>query len=350
MKNKFIYAMIITACCFFISFLSTSCSDWTDTESLTIIDPDIKKQNPELYADYLQNLKEYRKSDHKIVYAWFDNSEKVPFNRAQHIDNLPDSIDVVVLTHPDSLDDLELNEIRNVRQDKDMKVIFSLDYDALKLNYDNKMAELKDNEEETTVQEDFLSHLLDTLGYSLKLVDTYGYDGIIVGYNGKSLLHMTANEKEEYISNENTYIGIIHSWINTHKDKMLVFAGKPQNLVDKTILNLCKHIIIETSGATSGGQLTYDITRACTEGVPTDRFIVTAETTSLDQSDTKTGYWTDGTRAVPSSALWATATFPNFTIAGLGIYNINNDYYNVRRVYNYTKTAIYTLNPSFKSK
>jgi hypothetical protein len=332
MKNKVLFIL----CCFWAVLVCPSCSDWTESESLAIIEPDIREQNPELYARYLENLKKYRQSDHKAIYAWFDNSVKEPFNRAQHIDCVPDSIDVIVLMHPDGLVDRELAEMQSVRQDKGTKVIFSIDYDAIKLNYND-----------TDGSKEFIAYLIDTLQYSLKLVDKYGYDGISVGYKGKSLLHMEKKEKEEYILNENACIGIINSWMASHQDKMVVFEGKPQNLTNKAILNACRHIIIPTAETTTGALLSYNIALACVQDVPVDRFVVTAAAASLDKADTKTGFWTDGSRAITSSAVWAAATYPGFVVAGLGIYNINNDYYNTQRVYDYTKKAINTLNPSF---
>ena len=63
----------------------SACSDWTDSESIKLKEPGIDEQSPELYAKYLKNLQEYKNSDHKIVYGWFDNSEKVPFSRGQHM-------------------------------------------------------------------------------------------------------------------------------------------------------------------------------------------------------------------------------------------------------------------------
>jgi len=346
MKNRLKYRTIIPLFCLITGILFSSCSDWTDTESLKIIDPDIKNQNPELYAQYLENLRNYKNSRHKMVYAWFDNSRKVPFSKAQHIDHLPDSVDVVVLMYPDSLVQRELDEINTIRKDKGMKVIFAISYDAIKLNHDNMMAEWQEGENKVSAPKDFVSYLADTMQYVLKLAGKYNYDGISIGYNGKSILHMTEKEKEEYSSNETAYTGIITSWANTHDDKFIVFEGKPQNLANKTILNACRHIIIPATNATNSSLLTYNLTMANVDGVPSDRFIITAETASLDQSDTKTGYWTDGTRAVTSSATWAAATYSDFTIVGLGIYNVANDYYNTQRSYDYTKKAIDILNPS----
>ncbi len=335
--------------CIVAGIAFASCSDWTETESLTITKPDIADQNPELYAQYLENLRNYRDSHHKIVYAWFDNSIKNTFSRGQHIENLPDSIDVVAFMYPDSLEGWELDEMESVRQKKGMKIIFTLSYDAIKLNYDNMVAALQNSGSGTAETQSFISYLADTLQHSLKLVDKYNYDGISIGYNGKSVLHMTEKEKVEYTSNETAYIGIISTWMAIHKDKTVVFEGMPQNLVNKTILNSCEHIIIPTTDATNGSILAYNIALAAVDGVPADRFIITAETASLNTSDTETGYWVDGSRAITSSAAWVSATYSDFTIAGLGIKNVNNDYYNVVSNYEYTKKAIDILNPSLKS-
>lgn len=63
----------------------SACSDWTDSESIKLKEPGIDEQSPELYAKYLKNLQEYKNSDHKIVYGWFDNSESSFQPRAAHV-------------------------------------------------------------------------------------------------------------------------------------------------------------------------------------------------------------------------------------------------------------------------
>lgn len=347
MRNKLINKTIIYLFCLFTAITLPSCSDWNDVEPLDVVNPNIEDQNPELYAKYLENLRQYKVSNHKITYAWFDNSEKVPFNRAQHIDNIPDSIDVVALLYPDQLVERELSEMDALRKNKNTTFIFTLNYEAIKLRYDNMQAEKEagdDNESES-----FIHYLADTLQYTLKLVDKYNYDGISVAYNGKSTQHLTPEEKEEYIANESAFTDSIISWANKHKNKTLVFEGKPQNLVNKTLLNSCKHIIIPCNDATNGSKVIYNLLAANQEGVPSDRFIVTAQSASLDPTDSKTGYWSDNSRSVVSTAQLVASSLSNISIAGLGIYNINNDYYNTYLVYQYTRNAIGIMNPSLKN-
>ena len=107
----------------------SACSDWTDTESINLVEPGIDGQHPEQYAKYLKNLQEYKNSDHKVVYGWFDNSEKVPFSRGQHISDVPDSLDVVIATTPD-LEEFELEDIASVHK-KGTKVFYSISYDNI---------------------------------------------------------------------------------------------------------------------------------------------------------------------------------------------------------------------------
>lgn len=75
----------------------------------------------------MENLRQYKAdTEHKKVYAWFDNSEKNPASRAQHITSLPDSIDAVTLECPDNLADWERNEMSEIQTKKGTKVIYDI--------------------------------------------------------------------------------------------------------------------------------------------------------------------------------------------------------------------------------
>ena len=78
----------------------SACSEWTETESIVLEENGVNQQNPAAYAKYLENLANYKKSDHKVTYGWFDNSEKTPYTRGQHLADVPDSLDAVVLNTP----------------------------------------------------------------------------------------------------------------------------------------------------------------------------------------------------------------------------------------------------------
>ena len=47
-------------------------------------------------------------------------------------------------------------------------------------------------------------------------------------------------EKKEYVENENCFIGILEDWCSRNEGVELTFFGQPDNLLDKTILDLIK--------------------------------------------------------------------------------------------------------------
>lgn len=339
LKNR-----IILCALWLIVFALGACSKWTEVESVKINTPNIKTQNPELYARYLENLRNYKNSDHKSVYVWFDNSEKKPFSRAHHLTDLPDSVDVVVLMHPGNLAEYELKDMENIRKDKGTKIITAINFDAVKLEYDSMLAD-KIKEDPTYVPTIFLDVLKDQVRSLLLNADKYGYDGVLISYQGKTISDLNKNELEEYTNNEKLFIGMIGDWCKRRKDKIMVFQGRPQNLVDKSILANCKLIILPSEDATNKDLFSYKIEMASVTDVPTDRFAIAVSTTSLDKADKKTGFLSGTTRALESAVEWSTAVYADFMISGIGIYNVSNDYFSTSLNYKYTRNAITTLNP-----
>lgn len=334
----------------------TACSDWREVESVAMNEADIAKQNPALYAEYLKNLRSYKESQHKVVITWFDNSNKVPLSRADHTDVLPDSIDIVSLLHPENLAQFELNEMEKVRNEKGTKFVYDMNFEAIKLIYETMVADMEANTpeegEEGASQPEiptFVAFLVDTVNQILPLAKKYNYDGIIIGYRGKNILYMDEAEKQLYTAYEKAFIGIAEDWHGRNKDKMILFEGYPQNLLNKSVLEKSRYIIIPSADAGNSAKLTYNIMTANVEGVPSDRYIVSVETASLDKEDVRTGYWADGvTRAVTGASRWVTSNHEGYSVAGLGIKNVNNDYFNIARIYPYTRDAILMMNPSPK--
>ena len=106
----------------------------TDVESIDINRPGLEEQSPELYAKYLENLNTYKRSDdHKVAYAWFDNSVKAPYSRAHHISDIPDSLDVVSMMYPADLAEFELTDMATVRR-KGTKVVYTISFDRIQLS------------------------------------------------------------------------------------------------------------------------------------------------------------------------------------------------------------------------
>lgn len=350
MKNK---SNIITALLLTAGLTFTSCNDWTEMESIDIKKATIEEQNPELYARYLQNLRQYKESEHQQVYAWFDNREKTPFTRAQHLTELPDSIDAVVLDYPENLADWEMKEMTELQSKKGTKVIYDLNFDSIKVAYNRSMEILPvvneeggEEEEPEPIAKEFEDFLIDSLQAALQLTNRYNYDGFCISYTGKEAAHMSKNEKNEYIQNENIFLGIIADWHQRNAQKSISFKGKPQNVINKSYLEKYSLIFAIGTEATNLNMLAYEYSFAITEGVP-DRVGIIITTQSTDPSDKTTGYLS-GALAISQIAEWAAAPQGGREVAGVGIFNVANDYYYTDKTYKYTRNVISSLNPSIK--
>lgn len=341
-RAKFIIMLFFT-----VGLLSGACDDWSAIESVDINQTDSKEQNPELYATYLENLRQYKTGvPHKQVYAWFDNSVKETYSRGQHYTFIPDSIDVVSIMYPDQLSEWELQEIESVRKDKNTRFIYSIGYEALE-EIHAKMVENANTEEGNgeTVEEpvDFITFMVDTVQQALSVMKKYGYDGISIAYEGQEYSRLNSKELQEYKKKEKAFIGMIASWRGRHPEKILVFEGKPQNLVENSILADCDHILVTSDVIKDKYNIRKVIKDASVRGVPVDKLGIIVYVPSLDPQDTQRGYFSDGECALPAVARWISIP-ENDDLIGIGIYDLNSDYYNPDFVYKHTRESIAILN------
>lgn len=373
---------ILPLLCMAVAVLSTACSDWTENESLNIHYPSLEEQNPELYKQYLEALRAYKASDHKVMFVTFRNSATTPTHRNQHLTVLPDSIDFVCLANPDNLFPALAEQMREVREKKATRFVYQIDYNAIETLWKKVLEEEEaakpeepvdpDQPEQTAVaQEDgdsepedpaaalekrFLAFCSEQVGQQLAYCDKYGYDGIEVNYTGRSPIAMQHEEKAQYAARQEAFFAGVKSWLDTHADKLLFFRGKPQNLVDKGVLQLCDYIIIPTLEAISGDQMSYAVLMACVADVPADRFIIGVKTPSLTDPTDNSGYFSgveaDGKtkiRASRGAAEWVVAPAASYTKAGVAIADVENDYFFRYSVYKNVREAIDIMNPAPKN-
>ncbi len=310
------------------SIFAVSC---TEIEHMTINEVSVAEQNPEAYAKYMSNLVSYKASDHYVVYAFFDNSEKTPYSPAQHINNLPDSVDFVVMMTP-QLADFELEDIATVH-DKGTKVYCKASYDDIKAAYDNL-------DETTQTFADYLSAELNTV-----ISCAGNYDGLVAEFSGQDPTFLSGSDLSDYTQVQNIFLSAVSSWKSSNSAKDLVLLGLPQNLIDQSLLSSCTHIILDSGKSASDAQLDLLVTKASVSGVPTDRFVMAASTVSLSSADTDTGYW-GSDRALSSVAYWVTDETSDFVKAGIAIYDAQNDYYSTTGDFTYVRQAINIMNPA----
>ena len=130
MNMRISIANIFTHLFLLLALLATaSCSDWTDQKTVDIDPQHAKEQNPELWARYMETLRTYRQSKHFVTYGSFDNSAEKSKNEGDYLRSLPDSLDIVTPTHPESLTSYDCEDIL-LLQEKSIKVLYLVDYTA----------------------------------------------------------------------------------------------------------------------------------------------------------------------------------------------------------------------------
>ena len=140
--KKFLFPAVAVA-----ALSLAACSDWTETESLDINYPSLEEQNPELYKQYLQALRDYKAGEHKVVFVSMDNTTSAPAQRNEHLTTMPDSVDIICLMNPDNLHPTLAGEFAKVRE-KGTRVIYNIDYNAIEKLWEKVLADEEANKPE----------------------------------------------------------------------------------------------------------------------------------------------------------------------------------------------------------
>lgn len=357
-----------------------ACSDWTETESLDIEYPSLEEQNPELYKQYLQALRDYKAGEHKVVFVSMDNTTSAPSQRNEHLTTMPDSVDFICLMNPDNLHPTLADEFSKVRE-KGTRVIYNIDYNAIETNWAKLLEEEEANKPQEPTDPDtpeatqdgegeggevptpeeelelrFLEFCKEQTRSQLALCAKYGYDGVQMNYTGRAPQAMLEVEKARYAARQDAFFTTVKAWQEANAGKVLVFQGNPQNLVDNSILAGCAYIVIPALSATSADKMSYAVLMAAVEGVPTDRFVIGVTIPSIVDLSNENGYFAgfeaDGktrARATKGAARWVVDAVPNYSKAGISVADAQYDYYNLTLVYKNIREAIDIMNPAPKN-
>ena len=346
-----------------------SCSDWTDVEAVDYHYTLPSEQDPEAYNAYLALLKEYKQNSHKILIAKFDNSKYEVSGQADRLSALPDSTDFIVLQAADSLNPVIEQEMKEVREQKGTRTLYALDYADVEaqlqaiLDKEEAEATESDGETESPAPEEgtgqtegteqtetpdadrfieVCTHYADSL---LALYDKYGYDGILAVYNNIAYPgSMTEEEKAQLQARQDAFFGKIRNWAESHPDAPFLFEGKPENLVDASILSHADYIIIPGYDAGNINEVLWNAEMSLAEGVPSDRIVFGVAIPSLTDEKATDGYFNGTEYAVIETASNIASDEGSFVKAGLCVKNVRDDYFNPEHTYTHIRQAIQIMN------
>lgn len=323
-----------------------SCSDWTQPEPLELIHKDIEQTDPTAYQLYLNNLREYRNSDHTQVYAFFDNPTDAPTTQWQRLSALPDSIDIVVLTNAENINRATITEMEALRVSKGQQFYCSVDFDQIKAEWQANVDEAAAAEQPYSVQ--FSTYLKQELDSRLAKAKEGVFDGVVAFYRAKSPVHMTEQEKQEALELENEFFSRAQIHVTPGHDPIslgFTLAGIPANILNPDNLRSVNNILL-TETLDAYNHMHYDTFMTTTElDKPyADKLGLMASSTAWDADDHKTGYTPGGDLSIFQMARYAAT----HKVAAIAMQSVQPDYYNPVKVYHNIRTAIQIANPAIR--
>ena len=342
----------------FISFLSvsalSSCSKWTETESVKYEYQTLEQVNPELYEAYLESLKEYRASEHPLLIAKFDNTAATPFGRAEHIASLPDSVDVVILKNIDQVNGSTLADKEEIMLKRATSTFGEISLPGIAASY--KVFSDAWTGKEGESMPTFLEYVSDKVAFLLKKCDEVNVDGINVVYRGFARGYMNQADSLAQVNEQETFFTPIFKWLESNKDKKFFFQGSPQNIMISDFHEM-DLILFDAEQCLNQRSFTDQIRQILIEKpdfIPADRFVPVVGTKNVVNPKVISGVFNelrpDGSSmtAIEGGARYVAAPHEHegFTVKGLAVNEVQYDYFNPARIYPEVRRAISIMNPS----
>lgn len=356
LKNKLYHILLLAA-----AVAVSACDDWTEIRPL---DTGSQGLDAGTQARYEQALREYRVSDHRLVIGRFDNSVKIPSLRPQHINVLPDSIDMVILTHPDSLCDREVAEMQEMRGAYATAYLYEVTYSRVEALWNEANAgedseEGPETSEPATAGEDseteipgeepatdgFPAFCTEYMEYALGLCDKWGYDGVVVWFDGPSLDFAGDAERAWLQARREAFLEPVAAWREAHAQKRLLMGGSLDLLDDRALLDGCDYLLADARTASSVGGAAEAYFRLENAGWDAGRILVAVSA----PDDEGAGGVFGSQSALTATAEWLLEPAPTGRKAGMLVDRIQNDYFDTGLIFRNTREAIDILNPSPKN-
>lgn len=343
----------------------SACDDWTEIRPL-----DTGSQRPDAATEamYEAAVREFRASDHQLVLGRFDNSVKVPSLRPQHIDVLPDSIDMVILARPDSLCERELAEMQEMREAYATKYLCEVTYSYVEALWNEANAgeesdeetpgentdgetpavgeENGNGEEGSTAEEPqtdgFPAFCAEYVDYALGLCDKWGYDGVVVWFDGPSLDFVGEAERARLEARREAFLGPVARWREGHAAKLLLLGGSLDLLDDRTLADGCDYLLADGRSASAMGSAAEAFFRLENAGFAADRILLAVSAPDALGAGGEFG----SQSALTATAEWLLEPSRTGRKGGMLIDNIQNDYFDTGLIFRNTRKAIDILNPS----
>lgn len=235
MKNIFIPAVAV------LLFTATAC-EWTEPASLDYYRKTVEELDPDGYEAYLKGVRQYKKTDHKVMILTIDGTSEYPVKQQQRLMSLPDSVDYICIDNAANLHHEVVKEIEEVKKTKGTSVLAHVDFSIaeaewLDLKNDNVDAGLPEPTEEECIAffKQHAENQLDAYG-------NYGFDGVMMSYT-------SSNTDSEGLVGRDAFVKAVETWKISHIDALLFVRGNVVLLSGyKQLLSMSEYIMLVLGG------------------------------------------------------------------------------------------------------
>jgi hypothetical protein len=338
---------------------AAACSKWTEQEPVDFNYLTLEDKNPELYAAYMQSIRDYHATEHQVLIARFDNKASAPAGRADHITCLPDSVDYVVLNNYEIINENTMKEVAEIREKKAVSTLIALDYALLDKEYKAYLETLPEETPEETpeVAEETEGEtepavdprnqwFADKASAFVAAAKQYGLDGIMVSYTGTGLLSLKEDEKAAVQAFQEAFFAPILSYV-AETGKMFFYEGNPKTLIaPQDVLAQATYIVVPAEDVTTIVGFNFAVMMSMGAGIPNDRFVIGVTALNVTDETATDGLFSGDITAIEGAGRWAVTPTSDYTKAGVCVNHAQYDYYNMQNVYSGINAAIATMNPS----
>lgn len=313
------------------SVLATvSCSKWTEPKNLDFHRQTPEQLDPAAYEAYLSGIRDYKKSEHKLMFVTMKAYASHPSTQSMHIVAMPDSADVVCVTMVDEeINPVIAAEIDEVLKRKSTEVFLNVDYAPIHTAWGLLEDKRADEGRPAATDEEITAFFKAQTEAQLENCGKYGFHGIQVTFVGNRATHYAQVSQDAYIA-------AVMDYYKKNPSIKLMFRGSARNIESKEFLDVVSHIVII---AGEEKKLSSLVTRLGT--APTNRIIMEVTVPSVD-NPVQIG------RSAVEAAEWVIAESANekFTPLGVAVSNAYDDYFNKTLEFWNIKKAMATMNPS----
>lgn len=284
--------------------------------------------DPEGYAAYLADIREYKETEHRIMMLTMSGVSHFPSHPAQHPLNMPDSADYIFMKNLDNLHPSIVDEIAKVRETKGTRVLSYVDYapimDAWNAKEDANIEAGKPAGTVDEIKAFFKEHASKQIAYC----QMYGFDGLLVSFVGNK-------RNEMFEAAHDGFFEPVIEWHNDNPDKEIVVRGSIRNITDRQFLKECSYYVILGETETSKTVINRKIIGNIGDGLPMDRMVLELTVPSADVPEQQglTPYeaavkWLLPTLKLDEEGNPIPGAIPeNISPRGMAVENAQDDYY-----------------------